>query len=166
MSQFTASNLPTPEERPDGLHKRYKIEKADGSPVDPNGTYFVLRLDSGGRDRLHVAACRAAARTYSAIVEGSHLHGVAVDLLTVLVDLGTHTATGISLREAARRWVAEDTISSAVLELSADQRGAFASFVRNNRDYLSQLSELATYEGLSDSTSRLIAAVLILFTSR
>jgi hypothetical protein len=29
-----------------GLFNKYKIEKADGSPIDPKAVYFVLRLDT------------------------------------------------------------------------------------------------------------------------
>lgn len=29
-----------------GLFKKYVIAKADGSPVDPDAVYFVLRLDT------------------------------------------------------------------------------------------------------------------------
>jgi len=28
-----------------GLYGKYKIEKADGSPMDPDADYFFLRLD-------------------------------------------------------------------------------------------------------------------------
>lgn len=40
-----------------GVYQKYKITKADGSPVDPEATYFVLRLDTD-------PAARAAARRY------------------------------------------------------------------------------------------------------
>lgn len=41
-----------------GLFRKYLIHKADGSPVDPNADYFVLRLDTD-------PAARAAALTYA-----------------------------------------------------------------------------------------------------
>ena len=41
---------------PNGLYGKYKIEKADGSPVDPKAVYFTLRLDT---DRHARAAIRA-----------------------------------------------------------------------------------------------------------
>ena len=41
-----------------GLYGKYIITKADGSPVDPNADYFVLRLDTD-------PAARHAARTYA-----------------------------------------------------------------------------------------------------
>ena len=28
-----------------GLYRKYKIEKADGSPIDENAAYFILRYD-------------------------------------------------------------------------------------------------------------------------
>jgi len=40
------------------LYRKYKIEKADGSPVDPDAVYFVLRLDTD-------AAAREAALKYA-----------------------------------------------------------------------------------------------------
>lgn len=58
--------IPTEGENPQGLHKRYKVLKEDGSPVDPRALYMVLRLDSFGRDPGHIKACRAAARAYVA----------------------------------------------------------------------------------------------------
>ncbi len=57
--------IPTKEENPNGLHQRYRITKADGSPVDPRGAYFVLRLDGLGDDAGHVFACRMAAIAYA-----------------------------------------------------------------------------------------------------
>jgi hypothetical protein len=40
------------------LHNKYRIEKTDGTPVDPNAQYFVLRPD---KDPL----ARKAIRTYA-----------------------------------------------------------------------------------------------------
>jgi hypothetical protein len=57
--------IPGKDQNPDGLHQRYNVTKADGSPTDPNAVYFVLRLDSGGSDPKHIAACRQAARVYA-----------------------------------------------------------------------------------------------------
>jgi hypothetical protein len=42
-----------------GVFMKYKLEKADGSPVDSDACYFILRLD---KDK----AARIAARTYAA----------------------------------------------------------------------------------------------------
>lgn len=46
--------------RKQGLLRKYRIEKCDGSPVDENADYFVLRLDNGGSCPQHIAACREA----------------------------------------------------------------------------------------------------------
>ena len=59
--------IPDREENPEGLHARYQVLKADMSPA--NGEYFVLRLDSGCKDRHHLAACRKAAMTYADEIE-------------------------------------------------------------------------------------------------
>jgi hypothetical protein len=40
-----------------GLHDKYIVTKVDGSPVDPEAQYFVLRLDTDPSARL-------ALRTY------------------------------------------------------------------------------------------------------
>lgn len=42
------------------LFEKYKIEKADGSPVDPSAMYFVLRIDTDVHARI---ALRAYARS-------------------------------------------------------------------------------------------------------
>jgi len=36
---------------PDGLHLKYIVTKADGSSVDPDAQYFVLRLDPKAKHR-------------------------------------------------------------------------------------------------------------------
>jgi len=52
-----------------GLYRKYQLVKADGSPVDPQGTYFVMRVDEFliecDLDRSHRLACRKALRTYA-----------------------------------------------------------------------------------------------------
>lgn len=63
------SAIPAKADNPNGLHQRYIITKADAEPMDPMATYFVLRLDNMGRDGLHIAACRAAARAYADFVQ-------------------------------------------------------------------------------------------------
>ena len=78
-------------ENPKGLHARYHIQKivkvlnpnfsptakvsqvADNSeqyvmalaPIDKNAEYFVLRLDTGGKDIQHIKACRIAINSYA-----------------------------------------------------------------------------------------------------
>lgn len=48
-----------PDAKPrEGLYGKYRISKADGSPVDPEADYFVLRLDTD-------PVARRAAREYS-----------------------------------------------------------------------------------------------------
>jgi hypothetical protein len=43
-----------------GVYGKYKIEKADGSPVDPEAVYFVLRVDTDAAARTALRAyCRA-----------------------------------------------------------------------------------------------------------
>lgn len=70
--------LQTQEQNPKGLHARYRVEKIKG-PTDPNAEYFVLRLDSGGSDPRHIAACRKAVLAYANEIE-DHLPSLAADL--------------------------------------------------------------------------------------
>jgi hypothetical protein len=75
---------PSPEDKRDGLKSKYQIAHADGTPVDPNAQYFVLRLDyHTDCDDVHVGACRMAARTYADIV-ADHLPALSKDLLHFL----------------------------------------------------------------------------------
>jgi hypothetical protein len=87
--------LPSQEENPKGLHRRYDIKKADGSPVDPRGIYFVLRLDGLGDDPLHIRASRKAALAYATAIcnagaeygEPSHLDQLGRELLSLVINL-------------------------------------------------------------------------------
>jgi hypothetical protein len=89
-------DIPTIEENPTGLNQRYTVTKNNGEPVDPFAVYFVLRLDSGGRDWAHIGACREAARAYirQARLEedGSHLHKLANELEDLLDRLVQETS--------------------------------------------------------------------------
>jgi len=68
--------VPSAEENPHGFHRRYGITKTNGEPVDDNAIYVVLRIDGGGRDRAHIAACRAATRAYCDFVESHGFHSL------------------------------------------------------------------------------------------
>lgn len=84
--QYTSDNedalLPPIDVRSIGLMKPgpYIIHKRDGSPVDPDAEYFVLRLDFNGDDLRHVEACRLAIRAYAMNIS-DHLPLLAKDLL-------------------------------------------------------------------------------------
>lgn len=66
-----------------GLYDKYRAAKTDGTPVDKDAVYLVLRLDKGG----YLDACQKAAAAFAAAVadENSRL---AVDLDIVLWELG------------------------------------------------------------------------------
>lgn len=66
-------------ENPSGLHRRYFIQKADGSPVSPEAEYFVLRLDSGCKDARHRDACLKAILVYAAEIK-DHMPELAKDI--------------------------------------------------------------------------------------
>jgi len=73
--------IPTREQNPSGLYQRYIVKKVDGSPIDPEAEYFVLRLDCGGSDIHHIAACRAAIHAYADAIK-RYLPQLAQDLMT------------------------------------------------------------------------------------
>lgn len=60
-----------------GVYMKYQIHKADGSPCDPDATYFVLRLDKD-------PAARAAMLVYAEETDNEEL---ANDILGCLEDL-------------------------------------------------------------------------------
>lgn len=66
-------------ENPTGLHRRYFIQKADGSPVSPEAEYFVLRLDSHCKDPKHRDACIKAILLYAREI-ADHLPDLAKDI--------------------------------------------------------------------------------------
>lgn len=65
---MTEHTIPTIEENPTGLHRRYNVTKANGEPVDPGSIYFVARIDDGGDDHVHLEACRNAVRAYCQLI--------------------------------------------------------------------------------------------------
>lgn len=84
------SCIPQASDNPHGLHQRYNVTKQNGEPTDAMATYFVLRLDGFGRDGLHIAACRAAARAYADFVqsgESPHLAKIGEQLRTLVDNL-------------------------------------------------------------------------------
>ena len=48
-----------------GLYGKFNISKADGSPIDPEADYFVLRLDG---DTPYAEASRQAALEFAAAI--------------------------------------------------------------------------------------------------
>jgi len=60
--------IPSKEENPNGLHASYVVYKIDGTAIDDNPEYFVLRLDNGGEPE-HVAASRKAVMEYAREIE-------------------------------------------------------------------------------------------------
>lgn len=89
--------IPTKEMNPNGLHSRFYIQKIEGltphedffgntyfepilKEVDAGAEYFVLRLDKGGSDPIHIEACRKAVMRYAEEIEG-HLPELSRDLI-------------------------------------------------------------------------------------
>ncbi|MBC7947195.1 MAG: hypothetical protein H7Y42_04895 [Chitinophagaceae bacterium] len=77
------NKIPTREKNPSGLHQRYYIQKVGDFghpiPIDTGSEYFVLRLDEGGKDPIHINACRIAVNAYANAIE-HHLPDLAKDL--------------------------------------------------------------------------------------
>lgn len=63
-----------------GILQKYIITKVDGSPIDEGAKYFVLRLDDGGGDPIHIDACRKAVITYAYCIQ-DHLPVLAKELM-------------------------------------------------------------------------------------
>jgi hypothetical protein len=84
---MNTEKIPTKTENPKGLHQRYYVSKVgythDGKQFelecDPGAEYFVMRLDEGGSDLKHVAACRVGIHAYADAIE-PHLPELASDL--------------------------------------------------------------------------------------
>jgi len=72
------NTLPDRKENPNGLYSRYTVAKKEGH-TDPNAEYFVLRLDDGGSDPAHIAACRKAVLKYADEIE-AHRPKLATDI--------------------------------------------------------------------------------------
>ena len=79
--------LPTQNEKPNGLHQRYCVTKANGDPVDPDAVYFVLRIDGKGDDFAHQKACIQAIRTYAFTIQMLNRNGKALELAELAWDL-------------------------------------------------------------------------------
>lgn len=81
------NRLPTIKESLNEFHQRYNVSKANGTPVDLNAIYFVLRIDECGGDIFHVIACREALRTYISVLRSNnikHLRKLTDDLYEYL----------------------------------------------------------------------------------
>ena len=84
------TGVPAAQENQKGFHSRYIVSKANGEPVDPDAIYFVLRVDSGGDDPLHISACQSALSTYAEIaMRTKHLKQLGEDLWSMLNELET-----------------------------------------------------------------------------
>jgi len=78
-----------PKDKSKGLYNKYRVTKIVGVP-DPTAQYFILRLDDGGSDPAHIAACRKAVLVYAREIK-EHLPVLAQDLIEAYgVSYGTH----------------------------------------------------------------------------
>lgn len=98
-----------------GLVQKYVVTRTDGK-VDKDAEYFVLRLDRGGSDPIHRAACRAAVMKYADKIK-DHLPLLSKDLINRywLTDSRDHRLdggskspiTGFTRRQAQIRGLAK-----------------------------------------------------------
>lgn len=70
--------LKSKKENQNGLHNKYVISRTDGTPINPNNVYFILKLEGEG-DQIHMKACRKAVLKYADEIE-SHIPQLAKDL--------------------------------------------------------------------------------------
>ena len=69
-----------------GLMHKYNLTKADGTEVDPDGRYFVLKLDS--KDAAHRQASQEAALVYAENIQET-IPELAEDLRELVAGLRT-----------------------------------------------------------------------------
>lgn len=90
--------MQTKEQNPKGLHSHYYIQKIVGytapeetffldhisglklKPVDDDAEYFVMRLDDGGSDPIHIQACKDGVLHYAEKIK-DHLPELSKDLI-------------------------------------------------------------------------------------
>lgn len=56
----------------------YVISRTDGTPINPDNVYFILKLEGEG-DQIHIGTCRKAVLKYADEIE-SHIPQLAKDL--------------------------------------------------------------------------------------
>ena len=61
-----------------GLYRKYKIERTDGTLINPENEYFILKVKGVG-DQKHIEACRKAVINYAENIR-EHLPELANDL--------------------------------------------------------------------------------------
>lgn len=66
------------EENPNGLHHKYIISRTDGTPINPDNEYFLLKVKGEG-DPKHIEACQIALLAYAGAIQ-EHLPKLADDI--------------------------------------------------------------------------------------
>ncbi len=75
-----------------GLFAKYHLTKADGRPVDADGIYFVLKLNSS--DPVHAQASRLAVKMYAnTVAQNPRLRKLSEDLWKLVRRLETARET-------------------------------------------------------------------------
>ena len=113
--QKTMSKIPSKEENPEGLHRRYDVKKIYGG-LTGKEIYFVLRIDADGDDPEHLMACQAAARVYAHQIK-DHIPKLSHDLHRVL-DMEEAALANRMGADGTGREVTESTL----LRLGGDPR--------------------------------------------
>lgn len=70
--------LKSKKENPTGLYNKYVIGRTDGTQINPENVYFILKLEGEG-DPIHMEACRKSVLKYADEIE-PHLPQLAKDL--------------------------------------------------------------------------------------
>lgn len=66
----------------DGLYNKYIISKTDGSEVDKDAKYFVLRYDDKQKNKVNMKASLEAIKTYAEIIDETN-EFLAYDLMKI-----------------------------------------------------------------------------------
>lgn len=107
-------SLPPKSHNPLGFHKKYNITKVDGTPVDPDAIYLVLRLD--GKDGPRIQSARAGARAYAdeLLRSNAGLDQVAYDIIERLDMLDGLTPLAQAAVQIAQHFADNPTILTEI----------------------------------------------------
>lgn len=90
-----------------GLINKYIIRRVDGTPINPDNHYFVLKYEGDG-DEKHINACRKALRVYAEEVR-DFLPELSEELVATLRRLDTITRLEVLHKMAVEEGMFNDT---------------------------------------------------------
>lgn len=108
------------------LINKYTVAHTDGSPIDPQAEYFVLRIDAAQQDTDHYNACLLALQQYANDIKKTQ---------PVLAD---------------------DLNTRYIYPWSDDKIAGNASFLKYNKDYFSTGFKVPSFINVTNSTTKSI----------